>query len=78
MTSGSTENQTNLNPTFNNSLDDPESENCAEHRGDIRSEHVCAGDRAVLREVGADAGGGLTARKMVKYAPKKMNAARQN
>ena len=62
---------------------DAESENCAEHCGDIRyppsgasceagamrgAEPVCAGDRLVLRVVGADGGGGLTAAEMVKYA----------
>ena len=29
---------------------------------------MCAGDRVVLRVVGVDGGGGLTAVKMVKYA----------
>ena len=46
---------------------DAESENCAEHRGDIRTEFVCAGDRLVLRVVDGDGGGGLTAAEMVKY-----------
>ena len=47
--------------------DDAESENCAEHRGHVRAEPVCAGDRFVLRPVDADGAGGLTAMKMVKY-----------
>ena len=49
---------------------DAESENCAEHRGDIRSKPVCAGDWVVLRVVGADGVGGLMAVKMVKYTAK--------
>ena len=80
--------------------DDAESENRAEHRGDIRyppseyppaerrpagaamggasceagamrgAESVCAGDWVVLRVVGVDGHGGLTAVKMVKYTVK--------
>ena len=46
---------------------DAESENCAEHRGDIRAELVCVGDWVVLRVADGDGGGGLTAVKMVKY-----------
>ena len=38
-----------------------------EHRGDIRAESVCAGDWVVLRVVGVDGLGGLTAVEMVKY-----------
>lgn len=53
MTSGSTENQTNLNPTFNNSLDDPESENRAEHFCHIWQVVVCVGDWLVSEPVGA-------------------------
>ena len=51
---------------------DPESENRAEHCGDIRTESVCAGDRLVLRVVdGGDGLGGLTAAEMVKYAARR-------
>ena len=64
---------------------DAESENCAEHRGDIRyppsgasceagamrgAEPVCAGDWVVLRVVCGDGVGGSMAVEMVKYTAK--------
>ena len=47
---------------------DSESENCAEHCGDIWTEPVCAGNRVDLRLVDGDGIGGLTAVGMVNTA----------
>ena len=57
-------------PPRGGELHDSESENCAEHCGDIRAEPVCAGDWVVLRGADADGGGGLTAVEMIKYTAK--------
>ena len=49
---------------------DPESENCVEHRVDMRTEPVCAGGRVVLRVADGDGVGCLRAVEMVKYTAK--------